>query len=182
MTAITRKQNRQKNDFYPTPAWATEVLCDRVGIGGSVFECCAGDGDISRVLKTIPGAVVHANDIDEKHSTDFHVDLSNRLGWEGLDRPDWTVTNPPFKHAPEMVQLAFHHSVVGVAMLLRLSFLEPCKNRGEFLAKNPPTTLLVLPRISFTGDGRTDSTTCAWFVWDKSKMLNHQKIEIVSFM
>jgi hypothetical protein len=52
-------------------------------------------------------------------------------------------------------------------MLLRLSYLEPCNNRAEFLSVNPPS-LIVLPRISFTGDGKTDNVTCAWFVWDFS--------------
>jgi hypothetical protein len=53
-----------------------------------------------------------------------------------------------------------------VAMLLRLSFLEPTRERGPWLAKNPPDLVIVLPRISFTGDGKTDSVTCAWMIWD----------------
>jgi hypothetical protein len=28
--------------------------------------------------------------------------------------------------------------------------------------------MLILPRISFTGDGKTDSVTVAWVIWDKS--------------
>jgi hypothetical protein len=27
--------------------------------------------------------------------------------------------------------------------------------------------LIVLPRISFTGNGKTDSVTCGWFIWIK---------------
>jgi hypothetical protein len=52
-------------------------------------------------------------------------------------------------------------------MLLRLSFLEPTRERGPWLAANPPDLVIVLPRISFTGDGKTDSVTCAWMIWDK---------------
>jgi hypothetical protein len=52
-------------------------------------------------------------------------------------------------------------------MFLRLSYLEPVRNRGAWLAAHPPTGLIVLPRISFTGDGQTDTVTCAWMVWDK---------------
>ena len=52
-----------------------------------------------------------------------------------------------------------------MAFLLRLSFLEPTLTRREFLRANPPKRVIVLPRISFTGDGRTDSVTCAWLIW-----------------
>jgi len=55
-----------------------------------------------------------------------------------------------------------------VAMLLRLSFLEPTAKvnpRGPWLAECPPSRLIVLPRCSYTGDGRTDSVTTAWMIW-----------------
>lgn len=58
-------------------------------------------------------------------------------------------------------------AIVGVAMLLRLSYLEPTKDRGHWLNDHPPTQMIVLPRISFTGDGKTDSVTCAWMIWHK---------------
>ena len=41
-------------------------------------------------------------------------------------------------------------------------------DRGAWLNEHPPTTLIVLPRISFTGNGKTDSVTCAWMVWEKN--------------
>ena len=53
-----------------------------------------------------------------------------------------------------------------------------CEGRGAWLAAYPPTTLIVLPRISFTGDGNTDSATCAWFVWDRDAA--SQRIVVVN--
>jgi len=50
---------------------------------------------------------------------------------------------------------------------LRLSYLEPCQNRAQWLADHPLTKLIVLPRISFNGSGKTDSCTTAWMIWDK---------------
>ena len=54
-------------------------------------------------------------------------------------------------------------------MLLRLTFLEPCKNRAELLktyADNLVAVIPVNPRPKFRKDTRsTDSTTVAWFVW-----------------
>lgn len=66
-------------------------------------------------------------------------------------------------------------------MLLRVSFLEPCNDRAEFLAAHPPR-LFVLPRISFTGDGKTDNVTCAWYVWDKEAFGGHVKVYTKSMM
>ena len=168
MTAITRKKKRQENDFYATPSWATETLLKAYpGIEGDILECCSGAGDITSTLRKKFDRVV-TNDIDSTRDTDYHFDLSTPIGWLGItEKPDWIVTNPPFCHAPGMVPLAYANSSVGIAMLLRLSFLEPCLNRAEFLVNHPPTQLIVLPRISFTGDGGTDSMTCGWMIWDK---------------
>jgi hypothetical protein len=47
----------------------------------------------------------------------------------------------------------------------------------RWLAEHPPTKLIVLPRISFTGDGKTDSVTCAWYVWERGEHV--QSLEIV---
>ena len=63
----------------------------------------------------------------------------------------------------------------GIILMLRLSFLEPCHNRYAFLEKHPPTALYAVPRLSFTGDGKTDSVACAWFLWDKKQTNNSFK-------
>ena len=51
-----------------------------------------------------------------------------------------------------------------VALLLRLSFLEGTRKR-TWLRIDPPKLVIVLPRISFTGDGRHDLVVPAWFLW-----------------
>lgn len=157
---------RRANDFYPTPEWATRELLDIVPISGLVRECCAGDGQIVNPLRRA-GLVVVTNDIDRQWPADHHFDAAQQ--WpHGIGLADWVITNPPFNRAAEIIPMAHNHSRIGMAMLLRLSFLEPVEDRGAWLNRNPPTTLVVLPRISFTGDGRTDSVTCAWMVWEKS--------------
>jgi hypothetical protein len=161
---------RRKNDFYPTPAWATQELLNRVLIQGRVFECCVGDGAMSSVLEKEPGILVLTNDIDKERTADLYGDAASYPFWSKVDltvgNVDWVVTNPPFSHAMEILANAHKYAKVGIAMLLRLSFLEPTKDRGSFLNIYPPDNLIVLPRISFTGDGKTDSVTCAWMVWD----------------
>ena len=169
--------SRRAFDFYPTPGWATEALLKRVPISGRVLECCAGAGDISRALGGSSCRTIVTNDIDPKWPTWHTLDARLFETWEYIGPPRWTVSNPPFSCALPIVQQAVRCSVDGVAMLLRLSFLEPTKDRGPWLAEHPPTRVIVLPRISFTGDGKTDSVTCAWLAWERG--VKYQQIVVV---
>ena len=159
---------RHKLDFYPTPSWATKQLLNHIKIdvdNESVLECCSGNDDITKVLREF-GCVVHTNDIDLTRNSDYHYDARSVASYYESGA-NWVITNPPFNCAIDILKTA-HANVPNIAMLLRLSFLEPTKDRQEFLINHPPNKVLVLPRISFTGDGKTDSVTCAWLVWDKS--------------
>jgi hypothetical protein len=113
------------------------------------------------------------NDIDPARGSHLLRDACAADSWGVFPRTAWVISNPPFKHAAEIVRHAHEftrrQSHGGVAMLLRLSFLEPCDNRGKWLSLNPPSDVIVLPRISFTGDGRTDNVTCAWLVWRQKR-------------
>lgn len=166
---------RRKNDFYPTPEWAAEDLMDEVSIRGNVLEVCAGDGAIAKVIQRF--TYTFRNDIeDTMPQLDFVLNAADPRSWMMMvadrsgTRFDWVVTNPPFNQAAQIVPLAYGNAVRGIAMLLRLSYLEPVKDRGAWLNAHPPTSMIVLPRISFTGDGKTDNVTCAWMVWDKSQV------------
>lgn len=48
-----------------------------------------------------------------------------------------------------------------------MDFYETSAEAVDALAAHPPTQLIVLPRHSFTGDGKTDRVTCAWMIWDR---------------
>lgn len=157
---------RRKLDAYFTPASAVESLLKVVTIWGSVLEPCSGQGAISEALIS-DNRWLKTNDIDPAMPSMLHADATTPEFWQGWAENQWVVSNPPFKAATQIVKLAHAHASIGVAMLLRLSFLEPCEDRAEFLSEHPPNVLIVLPRISFTGDGKTDSVTCAWMVWNK---------------
>lgn len=177
MTAITRKATRRKNDAYFTPASATEELLRQTQIFGKVLEPCAGSGAIAEVLRKHP-SVVTVNETDLEFSDAFAPrDATTDLFWDWWGDCDFVVTNPPFSAAAEIIPKAYEAARYGIAFLLRLSYLEPCENRGAWLSAHPPNQLIVLPRISFTGDGNTDSVTCAWCVWVKHT--GCQKITIV---
>jgi hypothetical protein len=170
---------RREHDFYPTQAWATRELLARVNVRGRLIEPCVGRGDISTLLAADTRVTqVYTNDVDRARAAHEHSDATDPAWWARLSQVDWVVTNPPFVVAHKIVPLAFQHARLGAAMLLRLTYLEPCEGRAEWLQATPPTRWIVLPRISFTGDGKTDSVTCAWFVWDRQQC--GQSLEIVA--
>ena len=159
---------RRKNDFYETPPVFTHILLEDIGphVGTKILECCSGNGAISDVLKN-KGYDVKTNDIER--DADMSYDATQDALWARYYHSvSWVISNPPFRSAPTIVKKAFHTAKDGVAMLLRLTFLEPCQNRGDFLSHHPPN-LIVLPRHSFTKDGGNDSVTCAWFYWIKNQ-------------
>jgi len=172
------KKPRRELDFYPTPSWATKVLLHYHPLDNDlVLEPCSGSGDITSVLSNYTANIV-TNDICNSRNADHHLDMTVKSSWDQFENGfDWIITNPPFSEAPKIIPLAFEYGR-RMAMLLRLSYLEPCNNRADWLIENPPCHLIVLPRISFTGDGKTDSVTAAWFVWEYSNK-DKQKLTLV---
>lgn len=194
-TSAAIKRKGRGLEFYKTPKAATRALIKRVSICGRIVEPCVGDGAIRTELadpappysldyEFNPNRKILTNDIDRKVKANYHRDATLRSTWDKIaDRGeiDWSVTNPPFSLAPLILPLAFEYSFVAVAFLLRITYLEPCGGREDWLARYPPHRVIVLPRISFktvirrvqvkgkwvTRVSRTDSATVAWMVWYK---------------
>ena len=78
-------------------------------------------------------------------------------------RVDWIVTSPPYKNVFGIIGVALRLARVGVALKLRLTFLEPTKTRGNWLKENPHSAVVVLPRATYRG--RQCNSPEAWFVW-----------------
>ena len=197
---------RRKLDLYETDGLLTRHLLRRVNIRGRIVEPAAGPGAIARVFL---GYEVITNDIDPQHPTHFHGDATDpfhpmwnkpfgEAQWvkdeselvpperQKRFQPDWVIANPPFNEAHNILPLAYSAAQVGVAFLLRLSYLEPCGNRGAWLQAHAPymTNLIIFgqPRPSFTGNGRTDNVTTAWMVWRKPHLVpleNSTKMDFV---
>lgn len=174
--------SRRDFDYYPTPAWMTRALLRRVHVF-DVLEPCAGDGAIVGVLAE-HGISCLWNDIDPSRDAFWHLDATKAQSWEefGREQPGgfryfWTVTNPPFNLAEQIVPLAVARNLP-VAMILRLSWLEPTEGRQRFLERHPPSRLIVLPRHDWRGSGSTDSVTSAWMIWDEGS--GRKGIEVVT--
>lgn len=178
---------RRVDDFYPTPGYMTRALLARLPSlrGLRVLEPCVGDGAIVRQLPQ--SADVVTNDIVPRGDwlPDFLLDATHLGSWKAFARPqpiDLVITNPPFEYAFEIVQHAVTYAKRGVALLLRLTFLEPTEDRGPWLAVHPPERVIVLPRHDFRGNGSTDSVTSAWMLWstDRDQPLGPKGIQVVS--
>jgi hypothetical protein len=57
--------DREKDDFYPTPSAATQVLLDRQKFTGNVLEPACGDGAMSKVM-IVNGYEVHSSDLFDR--------------------------------------------------------------------------------------------------------------------
>ena len=91
---------------------------------------------------------------------------------DGFGSPDWIVTNPPYKTGSHTATDFVRHALnlgLSVAMLLRLTWLEPCADRVDILTEDPPTDVLILPRVNFIGAPGSNPCTSAWLVWDRFK-------------
>lgn len=170
----TAENGRHKDDLYMTQEPLTKALIERVSIKGVILESCAGYGHIARVLRD-DGLTVFTNDIAERPNLDFMGDAADPSEdmYNTLNPFDFAITNPPYNQAFEILQTSYERARIGVAMLLRLSFLEPANvrsKRGDWLQAHTHNLsdmiIFSSPRPSFT-DGGTDSVTVAWFVWRK---------------
>ncbi len=165
-------------EFYETPRAFTHWLFDEISIHGRIFEPCVGNGAIVEAARhhPIPDARApqwFANDLDPRWPADVHKDARDRTLWEAHEF-DWTVSNPPFTPALEIIDRAIEFSRVGVAMHLRASIHEVLKTgvRRTWMREHTPTGILWLPRFAYqrsktTGKWTTDSVCACWVIWLK---------------
>lgn len=189
--ALVDTGERSALDFYPTPAPFTRSLVYYVPeIAESlVLECASGDGAIVDVLRDEFGCAVITNDVDPAQPAELKLDataleswaffaLAAAMGTAGRQPwPDWVITNPPFNFAFPMLKFSVEHARVGVAFLLRKTFLEPTEERGPWLSSNPPSRIIGLPRHNFRGGG-VDSVPCDWMIWERHPNKAAYPIEI----
>lgn len=177
------KSDRVEHDYYPTPEPITEALLKFVDIKGQVFDCCDGTSSISKFFY---GSITNELYPQPRHQPDYQGDASDEALWNQVDEEggiDWVVTNPPYglELPVQILAHAVQHARVGVAMLLRISFLEPCRDRSEWMTANADQLRYVIPvnpRPQFRADIKGgDCFTVAWFVWVKDWSWETQGID-----
>jgi len=173
---------REANDDFPTPPWATRALTSFV-LPALVTKCTELPRDW-RILEPACGRGIMSSVLEESFD---HVEAFDRFDYGGnavgsflpgdLDyraaagRPDWIVTNPPFKVAEAFAREALAIARVGVAFLVRLAFLEG-KDRYRLYREHPYTFCCPFADRVPMVEGRWDpeastATAYAWFVWVK---------------
>jgi hypothetical protein len=186
-TETKEKRQRHKLDAYYTAEKLTQalvhnVLAQYITPNTTFLEPCNGLGAISSVIddyvfSTYPycefGDIVECWDIDPElmdGHNDKICDSSLEESWYGV-MVDWVVSNPPYTQpeCQQIIEHSFNHVRCGIAMLLRLSYDEPCAGRAEFLQNTLMSHQIIFnPRPQFRTDTKgTDNVTSCWFVWLK---------------
>lgn len=158
--------SRDSLDRYYTPDGnaAIALLMQHLPLGPHLhlLEPCAGLGALVYPLLDL-GHTVDTADLDPKSMADLICDAGS-YQWP-RERYDGIITNPPFKIAPQLVRHWLDTPRYFTACLLRLTFMESCKDRADLLRQGSGLwRVLVTPRYKFKGQG-TDSVTTAWFIW-----------------
>jgi len=163
--------NREKDDFYPTPEWATEALMKREKFEGLVWECACGDGSMAKVIEKY-NHVLPTDIVDRGYGLFGDVDFLNN---ERIQPQESIITNPPYKFAKDFILTAKKKSRGKIAMLLKLSFLEGRNRFDMFQDKEFPLKKVYVfcGRITMFPNGIKTSNASgtiayAWFVWDKN--------------
>lgn len=194
MTSIYIKEGttlpqRRELDFYPTPndkvydglnVVVNELFRSEVGINEEmrILDPGAGDGVWGNCCRQLwPGSwivgvelreVVPADGYDQWVIGEFEADVVAQPF--GLGEFDLVLGNPPYRDAEHFVRTSLAYLRPGghLLFLLRLAFLES-KGRGLGLFRElPPKRVEVcMSRPSFTGNGKTNATSFAFFLWEK---------------
>lgn len=164
---IARKK-KDPLDFYETPPEAIHAICDRVAFSGLILEPAAGNGAIVEVLRGYHYQIMCSDIVQYGFPLDAVGDF---LTWPDYVTVDWVVTNPPYNQAEAFVRKALEITTKGVAMLMRLAFLEGQKRYKMFVEEhlNPTDVYVFSNRITCDPDG-VAQVCFAWFIWDKSVM------------
>jgi len=174
----TPKPIMKRYDFdrYDSPHWFITHLPNYIKLKGIVGEPCKGSGNISNLLPYFDRVRYHwTNDLDPSVDADFNLDAANPKSWEQLPEADWIITNPPFNAALPILKNSLNHARLGVVFFLRLSFVEPTEERGQWLFENPRNLDLIYSRFKFRKDknGRdwaSDSVPMMAMIWYKYPM------------
>jgi hypothetical protein len=163
-------------DFFPTPPWATRALFKHVLPAlciekiGTVWEPACGEGHMAAVIAEFACDPVMASDV---YGYGYGVAPVDFLFDAPLARQDWIITNPPFSLACEFTLRALDLATEGVAMLVRMQWIEGIGRYEKLFRDRPPSVYAPFVERVPMVKGRWDpdastATSYAWFVWWKA--------------
>lgn len=177
---LTKKQSdKPPMDQYFTPVdcGAAEALAAMIGPlkGKVIWEPAAGGGHLAYALGTaFPRASrIITTDLDTGPHIGTQCPVTGGVDFLQSEKSgaDWVITNPPYS-AEEGTAAKFFRKALdvapNVAMLLRLGWMEACRDRLDLLPLID--SILVLDRINFLPQGdesakpKNQSQPSAWFI------------------
>lgn len=183
-TMASRDRAAASLDFFPTPPWATRALIEEVlkplgllsiGCLQSVWEPACGAGHMALPLRGYFAEVLATDVYDWGFGSIHGLDFTMAMPGSAPIEPDWVISNPPFVLAERFVDRALTIAKVGVAMLLRLQWLEG-GDRYQLLFSGERKPRFVcpfaerVPMIEGAWDPEARSATAyAWFIWDTAR-------------
>lgn len=165
-------------DYFPTPPWATRALFEHAFVDlpnpadncWNVWEPACGEGHMAEVLREYCSDV-EATDIFDYGYGDRVLDFLSDEASNAC--PDWIITNPPFgENSAAFVERALDIAQAGVAMFVRLQWLEGVGRYERIFRDRPPTRIaffaerVPLHKDRWEPDGGT-MTAYIWLVWIK---------------
>lgn len=186
VVAQRTKGSRESLNDFPTPPWATRALMVHVLARlaphpsegqcncWSAWEPACGRGIMAEVLaERFPR--VHPSDVHDYGKGyavgSFVGEGADVARWPDGYKPDWIITNPPFKLAEAFIERALREARIGVAMLCRLALMEGGR-RHELFKRDPYFAVCPFVERVPMVEGRWDpdastATAYAWFVWTR---------------
>ncbi|MDX1192213.1 methyltransferase [Sinorhizobium medicae] len=162
-------------DDFPTQPWATRALCFHVLAGyrlrdKTCWEPACNRGHMVDPLAESFGQVWASDVHNYGRGAQGDFLIPGMIPWDDGRGFDWIVTNPPFRLAEQFIARALDVATVGVAMIVRTSFLEGVGRYENLFSKNPPSIVaqfservpMVKGRLTATG---STATSYCWLVW-----------------
>jgi hypothetical protein len=162
-------------DYFPTPPWAARAGAELIRhldpVTETLWEPACGEGHMAAPLGEYFN--VFASDIHPfgyGQAIDFLT--CDDIGDPRDPDTDWIVTNPPFRTASDFLRLGLQRARRGVALLLRLQFLEGGARHRLLHGAEPLTACAVFAeRVPMTlgrwNPEAASATAYAWFLWRK---------------
>ena len=175
-----RKEAPDSLDYFPTPPWATRSLVEIVfrslgyGLGGhtrlSAWEPACGEGHMAEVLCEYFGSVAAMDVHDYGYRGTCPVSTGDFLTVEPRREFDWIITNPPYITAEDFARRALNLARHGVALFVRVQFLETIGRYQRLFQPFPPTLIAYFTERVPLCKGKWDptgstATAYCWLVW-----------------
>lgn len=181
-TAVMARRTEPNDslDYFPTPPWATRAFCEHVlprvetaALGELIaLDPACGEGHMAVALGEYFDLTAASDIFDYGFG-----EVADFLHDDHVPpKVDWIVTNPPFNLALPFILKALRHARRGVAMLVRMQFIEGEERFDELFSIRPPCLMafhaerVPMHRERWVMNGKSATAYC-WLVWRTDRAL-----------